>query len=104
VTGVNADPRVLAFHRLLYGTPSLVARLHGYLERSEAALAAVLGGSLEARLAAGQVIAVQRILAMDNWRRISGGERLSEVRQDALVVAERAFVRLAAGLPEFATE
>ena len=73
MTGVNADPQVLAFHRLLYGTPSLVARLYEYLERSEDALAAALGGDLEARLAAGQIIAVQRILAMDNWRRIAGG-------------------------------
>ncbi|WP_221348380.1 TetR/AcrR family transcriptional regulator [Streptomyces beigongshangae] len=104
VTGISDDPHVLAFHRLLYGTPSLVARLHEYLERSEAALAAALGGGLDARLAAGQVVAVQRILAMDNWRRIAGGEDVAKVRQDAFAASERAFARLGGGLPEYATE
>ncbi|MGW6013874.1 TetR/AcrR family transcriptional regulator [Streptomyces sp. NPDC055210] len=104
VTGVNDDPQVLAFHRLLYGTPSLVARLYEYLERSEAALAAALGGDLEARLAAGQIVAVQRILAMDNWRRIAQGEGIAKVRQDAVAAAEAAFARLAAGLPAYEME
>ncbi|MFG3251576.1 TetR/AcrR family transcriptional regulator [Streptomyces sp. NPDC048187] len=99
VTGLNDHPAVLAFHRLLYGTPSLVARMHTQLERSEAALAEALGGDLEARLAAGQIIAVQRILALDNWRRIADGERVEDVRPDAVAAAERAFAGLAAGLP-----
>ncbi len=103
VTGVNADPHVLAFHRLLYGTPSLVARLYAYLERSEAALGAALGGTLEARLAAGQIVAVQRILAMDNWRRIADGEDVAVVRRDAVAATEAAFARLAEGLAEYAT-
>ncbi|GGQ95011.1 TetR family transcriptional regulator [Streptomyces flaveolus] len=102
VTGLNDRPDVLAFHRLLYGTPALVARLHGHLERSEAALAEALGGDLDARLAAGQIIAVQRILAQDNWRRIAAGERAEDVRADAVAAAERAFARLAAGLPRLA--
>lgn len=98
VTGLNDHPAVLAFHRLLYGTPSLAARLYAYLERSEAALAEALGGDLEARLAAGQIIAVQRILALENWRRIAEGESADEVVADAISEAERAFDRLAAGL------
>jgi AcrR family transcriptional regulator len=98
VTGLNDHPAVLAFHRLLYGTPSLAARLYAYLERSEAALAEALGGDLEARLAAGQIIAVQRILALENWRRIAEGESADEVAADAVSEAERAFDRLAAGL------
>jgi AcrR family transcriptional regulator len=102
VTGLNDAPGVLAFHRLLYGTPSLVARLYGYLERSESALAEVLGGDLEARLAAGQIIAVQRILALENWRRIAGGERVADVRRDAVAAAESAFARLGDGLPRYA--
>ncbi|MET7273662.1 TetR family transcriptional regulator [Streptomyces flaveolus] len=102
VTGLNDRPDVLAFHRLLYGTPALVARLHGHLERSEAALAEALGGDLDARLAAGQIIAVQRILAQENWRRIAAGERAEDVRADAVAAAERAFARLAAGLPRLA--
>ncbi|MFI7875029.1 TetR/AcrR family transcriptional regulator [Streptomyces salinarius] len=103
VTGLNDHPAVLAFHRLLYGTPALVARMHTQLERSEAALAEVLGGDLEARLAAGQIIAVQRVLALDNWRRIAGGERVEDVRGDAVAAAERAFAGLAAGLPGLTT-
>ncbi|MBO4259266.1 TetR/AcrR family transcriptional regulator [Streptomyces griseorubiginosus] len=102
VTGLNDHPAVLAFHSLLYGTPSLVARVHTYQERSEAALAEALGGGLEARLAAGQIIAVQRILALENWRRIAAGESIEEVRSDAVRAAERAFDMLAAGLPQFA--
>ncbi|WOT35668.1 TetR family transcriptional regulator [Streptomyces coeruleorubidus] len=99
VTGLNDDPRVLAFHELLYGTPSLVARAYAHQERAEAALAEVLGGDLDARLAAGQIMAVRRILAMENWRRIAAGERVADVRPDAVAAAERAFGRLAAGLP-----
>ncbi|MCM1968795.1 MULTISPECIES: TetR family transcriptional regulator [Streptomyces] len=98
VTGLNDRPQVLAFHSLLYGTPSLVARAYTHQQRSEAALADALGGDLDARLAAGQIIAVQRILALENWRRISGGERVEDVRGDAVAAAEQAFGRLAQGL------
>ncbi|MGI5426779.1 TetR/AcrR family transcriptional regulator [Streptomyces sp. CA-179760] len=99
VTGLNDHPQVLAFHALLYGTPSLVARAHTHQERSEAALAEVLGGDLDARLAAGQIMAVLRVLALENWRRIAAGERVADVRADAVAAAERAFRWLAAGLP-----
>ncbi|MFE1116468.1 TetR/AcrR family transcriptional regulator [Streptomyces rochei] len=102
VTGLNDDPDVLAFHALLYGTPALVARLHTHLERSEAALGRALGGDLDARLAAGQIVAVQRVLAQENWRRIAAGERVADVRGDAVAAAERAFGVLAAGLPRLA--
>ncbi|ALO94613.1 TetR family transcriptional regulator [Streptomyces olivaceoviridis] len=99
VTGLNDHPGVLAFHRLLYGTPSLVARAYAHQERSEAALAEALGGDLAARLAAAQIIAVQRVLALENWRRIAAGEPVAEVAPDAVAAAERAFRRLAQGLP-----
>lgn len=98
VTGLSDHPNVLAFHRLLYGTPSLVARLYGYVERSEEALAEALGGGLDARLAAGQIIAVQRILALENWRRMADGERAEDVHGDAVAAAERAFRRLREGM------
>ncbi|MET9832866.1 TetR family transcriptional regulator [Streptomyces sp. NPDC006385] len=99
ITGLNEDPEVLAFHALLYGTPALVARLYAHLERSEAALAEALGGDLDARLAAGQIVAVQRILAQENWRRIAAGERVAEVKRDAVAAAERAFGALEARVP-----
>ncbi|MFF3330239.1 TetR/AcrR family transcriptional regulator [Streptomyces sp. NPDC002888] len=104
VTGLNDHPQVLAFHTLLYGTPSLAARVYAYQERSEAALAEALGGDLAARLAAGQIIAVQRVLALDNWRRIADGERLADVAADAVAAAERAFGLLEKGLPWLAEE
>ncbi|MFE1426751.1 TetR family transcriptional regulator [Streptomyces fungicidicus] len=104
VTGLSDDPDVLAFHALLYGTPALVARLHGHLERSEEALAEALGGGLGARLAAGQITAVRRILAQENWRRIAAGERAGEVREDAVAAAERAFGVLARVLPPLLSE
>lgn len=102
VTGLNDHPQVLAFHTLLNSTATLVARQHAYLERSEAALAEALGGTLDARLAAGQIIAVQRILAQDNWRRIAAGERVEDVREDAVRAAERAFGRLERALAPLA--
>ncbi|MGX1886440.1 TetR/AcrR family transcriptional regulator [Streptomyces sp. NPDC055287] len=100
VTGLNDHVGVLAFHRLLYGTPSLVARLHAYVQRSEQALAAALGGSdpLASRLAAGQIVAVQRILAEENWRRIEAGASAKEVLPEAVVAAEMAFEQLRDGL------
>ncbi|MEV5467641.1 TetR family transcriptional regulator [Streptomyces griseoincarnatus] len=104
VTGLNDDSDVLAFHTLLYGTPSLVARLYGHLERTEEALAEALGGGLDARLAAGQIIAVRRILAQENWRRIAAGETLDAVGEDAVAAAERAFGVLARSLPPIVTK
>jgi len=91
VTGLNDHPGVRAYYALLYGTPALVARLYGFLERSEEALTDALGGGFAARLAAGQIIAVRRILALENWRRIAEGESVEEVRAWAVEAAERAF-------------
>ncbi|MGW0736695.1 TetR/AcrR family transcriptional regulator [Streptomyces sp. NPDC002851] len=105
VTGLNDDPEALAFQRLLYGTPSLLARLHTYQRRSEQALAKaladVLGDGVEARLAAGQIVAVQRILAEDNARRIAAGETADALRAEAKAAARSAFAQLRSGLGEF---
>lgn len=98
VTGLCDVPEVLAFLRLLYGTPSLVARMYAYQGRSEAALARALGGGPPERLAAGQIIAVLRILALDNWRRIDAGESADRVYPGAVQAAEQAFVQLRTGL------
>lgn len=98
VTGLCDVPAVLAFHRLLYGTPSLVARLYAYQGRSEAALARALGDGVSDRLAAGQIVAVLRILALDNWRRISEGRSADEVYGDAVGAAELGFAQLRSGL------
>lgn len=105
VTGLSDDPRVLAFHGLLYGTPSLVARAYAYQGRSEDALTGALTGApggapagVAARLAAGQIVAVQRVLAEENWRRIAAGESADQVYADALVAAELGFGQLRDGL------
>ncbi|MER6184651.1 TetR/AcrR family transcriptional regulator [Streptomyces sp. NPDC001652] len=102
ITGLSDHPAVLAFYDLLYGTPALVARMYAHLERSEEALAEALGGDLDARLAAGQIVAVRRVLAQENWRRVTGGEDVGVVRAEAVAAAERAFELLGAGLPHLA--
>ncbi|WP_411107830.1 TetR/AcrR family transcriptional regulator [Streptomyces sp. c-19] len=100
VTGLCDHPAVLAYLRLLYGTPALVARMHAYQLRSEAALADALAGDpLGARLAAGQIVTVLRILAEENTARIAGGETVEAVEADAVAAAELAFHALREGLP-----
>ncbi|MFE4331514.1 TetR/AcrR family transcriptional regulator [Streptomyces sp. NPDC056831] len=100
VTGLCDAPQVLAFMRLLYGTPSLVARMYAYQGRSEAALARALGDRVRDRLAAGQIIAVQRILGLENWRLIDAGESADEAYGGAVEAAELAFAQLRSGLGE----
>ena len=114
VTGLSDDPDVLAFHELLYGTPSLVARLHAYGERDERALADALavetgtegggagvGPGVRAALAAGQITAVRRVLARANWGRISAGRSARAQYPEAVAAAELAFTQLGTGLREF---
>ncbi|MFD7018808.1 TetR/AcrR family transcriptional regulator [Streptomyces sp. NPDC059928] len=98
VTGLCDHPNVLAYHRLLYGTPSLAAGMHAYQNRSQRALAAELGEGLSAQLAAGQISAVQRILAEENVRRIAAGESAQALYPQAVRAADRAFEQLGAGL------
>ncbi|MFG3280771.1 TetR family transcriptional regulator [Streptomyces sp. NPDC048111] len=98
VTGLCDNAQVRAYHALLYGTPSLVARLYGYQGRSEQALAAELGEGVGARVAAGQIIAAQRILAEENWNRIAGGASADALYEDALAAADHAFHQLSQGL------
>ncbi|MFJ6697044.1 TetR family transcriptional regulator [Streptomyces sp. NPDC091272] len=103
ITGLCDDARVLAYQRLLYGTPSLEARLYTYLRRSEAALARALaevfGEGMTARLAAGQIVVVLQTLALENWRRIEEeGEGADEVHEAAVEAGRLAFRLLRDGL------
>ncbi|MGW4663994.1 TetR family transcriptional regulator [Streptosporangium sandarakinum] len=133
VTGLNDDPEVLAYHRMIFSTPSLAARLMHHMTADEEALAGALtetpagpggiggpegaegpdgsgssdgsGGSgsgamddLVARLVAGQVLAVQRVLARRNWAELVGGRTASEVHPEAVTAADRAFALLRDGL------
>jgi AcrR family transcriptional regulator len=105
VTGLNDHPDVVAFHRLVFGTPSLAGRLTQYMLDDEDALAAVLGDGVGARLQAAQVIAVQRVLARTNWQKIAAGRSAQDVHPEALADADLAFAALraansAANLPE----
>jgi AcrR family transcriptional regulator len=94
VTGLNDHPEVIAFHRLVFGTPSLAGRLSRYLLEDEDALAGALGDSIEARLRAAQVLAVQRVLARTNWQKIADGRTARDVYPEAVADADTAFTPL----------
>lgn len=107
ITGLNDDADVLAFHALVYSTPSLVARVSQYLAQAEEELAKSLVDAIDpecreitAALLAGQVIATQRILASVNWRRIVGGRSADMVHPEAVADADHAFALLRRGLAE----
>ncbi|MFC8535775.1 TetR/AcrR family transcriptional regulator [Streptomyces sp. NPDC057249] len=95
VTGLNDHPEVVAFHRLVFSTPSLAGRLTQYQLEDEEALADALGEGIRARLLAAQVLAVQRVLARANWQRIADGRTAHDVRPQAVADADHAFGRLA---------
>lgn len=109
VTGLNDDPEVLAFHNMIFSTPSLAARLNEYTVRDEEALAdalvqtAHIPDQLTARLAAAQIIAAQRILARENWRRLAAGETAATLYDTAKAAADNAFRLLTSGLGRLAT-
>lgn len=94
VTGLNDHPEVVAFHRLVFSTPSLAGRLTQYLLEDEEALAAALGQGIEARLRAAQVLAAQRVLARANWQKIAAGRTARDVHPEAVTDASQAFAHL----------
>lgn len=94
VTGLNDHPEVVAFHRLVFTTPSLAGRLTQYMLEDEEALAGALGPGIQARLRAAQVLAVQRVLARANWQKIAGGRTAPEVHPEAVADAGLAFAQL----------
>jgi AcrR family transcriptional regulator len=97
VTGLNDHPEVLAFHRLVFTTPSLAGRLTQYLLDDEEALAGALGPGIEARLRAAQVLAVQRVLARTNWQKLADGRAARDVHPEAVADADHAFAQLRSG-------
>lgn len=102
ITGLNDHPVVRAFNDMLYGTPSLLARLVRYAERDEELLAGALlepgGDALTAGLAAAQIITVHHRLAQENWRKLAGGRALAEALPEAHADADRAYDLLGEGL------
>ncbi|MCK9929486.1 TetR family transcriptional regulator [Frankia sp. Mgl5] len=112
VTGLCDVPEVLAYHRLVFSTPSLLGRMAQYTAADEDALAdafAEAAGSpaaqVDARLAAAAVLTVQRVLARENWHRLDAGAAAADVLPDAEAAARRAFGALAglANLPGLAS-
>jgi AcrR family transcriptional regulator len=97
VTGLNDHPEVLAFHRLVFTTPSLAGRLTRYTLDNEQALAAALGGDVAAQLGAAQVLAVQRVLARINWQKLADGQAADDVYPEAVADCDRAFGLLSTG-------
>ncbi|MGW1127991.1 TetR/AcrR family transcriptional regulator [Streptomyces sp. NPDC002526] len=94
VTGLNDHPEVVAFHRLVFTTPSLAGRLTQYRLEDEEALADALGQGIRAHLRAAQVLAVQRVLARANWRKIADGRTAHAVHPEAVADADEAFSHL----------
>ncbi|MFD4573915.1 TetR/AcrR family transcriptional regulator [Streptomyces sp. NPDC058417] len=94
VTGLNDHPEVVAFHRLVFTTPSLAGRLTRYQLDDEEALAHALGEGIRARLLAAQVLAVQRVLARTNWQKIADGRTARAIHPEATADADLAFGQL----------
>lgn len=97
VTGLNDDPQVVAFHRMVFATPSLAARLFQHMAEDERALAETLAettDALTADLLAGQVLAAQRVLARRNWAALAAGRPIAEVEPEAVRAADHAFALL----------
>ncbi|MDJ0382033.1 TetR family transcriptional regulator [Streptomyces sp. G-G2] len=101
-TGLNDDPRSLAFYRLIGSTESLAAGLTRYTARGIDALAEALRETgldpLTARLAAAQVVVVQRELAHANHVCLIGGESAADRYPEAVRAVHHAFDLLRDGL------
>ncbi|MEU4540459.1 TetR family transcriptional regulator [Streptosporangium sp. NPDC023825] len=97
VTGLNDHPEVLGYHRMVFSTPSLAARVLHYMALDEGALAAALAedtDELTALLVAGQVLATQRVLARRNWLTLVGGATAEGTYPSAVAAADHAFALL----------
>lgn len=107
VTGLNDNAEVLAYYRMVFETASLAARVTAYVSLDEAALAVALGETggaappLTAELAAAQIISVQRVLARENWVRLSQGRSAAEAYPAAVANADHAFGLLRSGLATY---
>ncbi|WP_067794001.1 TetR/AcrR family transcriptional regulator [Actinomadura formosensis] len=93
------------FARLLDSSPALQARTREIFERREAELAATFAeedrvgdGGLTARLVAGQVTAVHRVLFHESCRRLLDGQDPDEIAGRLAQAAQNAFDLLEAGI------
>jgi AcrR family transcriptional regulator len=102
ITGLCDDAGVLAFHRLVYETQSLRARLSTVDEENAAALAEALAEAtddrgIRPRALAAQVGAVWWALARANWTQLAEGRSAAEVHPEARAAAADAFALLTHG-------
>jgi AcrR family transcriptional regulator len=103
-SGLNDDPNVLEFLRLVLDTPSVASRMRDYTLRGVEALTDALRAAnpaqdeLTARLAAAQLVAVLQALAEFNWRALLDGTSADTHYPAALHATERAFELLTGGI------
>ncbi|MFJ4670859.1 TetR/AcrR family transcriptional regulator [Kitasatospora purpeofusca] len=98
-TGLNDDPEVLAFLRLVYETPELSAQLLDYVDADADALAEALDptGGITAQLFAAQYVAVRQVLARTAWARLADGQDIAEAGPQAVAETAAAFALLRDG-------
>ncbi|WP_020500750.1 TetR/AcrR family transcriptional regulator [Sciscionella marina] len=103
LTGLDDSALAITFHELLYSTPTLMARLTGYMLDQERKLAEELcatGGvseKLTARILAAQIFGIQRILSTHNAEEIRSGRRAEDIHPAAIAQTEAAYDRLERG-------
>ncbi|MFC9330653.1 TetR/AcrR family transcriptional regulator [Kitasatospora sp. NPDC057015] len=103
VTGLCDHPQVIAFHRLIYGTPSLSSHLLDFLAADTRALAEALAEAVDGpdeltpRLIAAQYIAMRQELTRTNWAALAAGLDADRAHPRAAADAERAFALLGTG-------
>lgn len=85
VTGLNDDPDVRAYHRLVMSTPGLVGRMALYNARQDTSLTDALARTwrvprddLAATLVARQVLSAHLVLALRNVAAIESGTRADD--------------------------
>lgn len=106
ITGLIDRPQTLALYHLVNTTSSLVERLVQFAARGEDALTDALHQAnptappLTARLAAVQIIAVQRELARHNVDQLASGRTADDLHAEAVRSADHAFHLLRRGLHE----
>lgn len=101
-TGLNDDPEIMAFLKLISGTDSPAARVMRYTAHGTDTLAEALRGSgldpLTERLTAAHVIVVERELFFMNHECLVNGESAADRYPDAASAINRGFDLLRDGL------
>ncbi|MFF4709350.1 TetR/AcrR family transcriptional regulator [Streptomyces sp. NPDC001288] len=107
ITGLNDNPDVIAYGKLVFGTPVLTAARSRYQDRCEQLLGEALRETvpgqdpLRARLAACQISAVLFLLMRTNRERVADGTPADTLAVRARDDAATAFTMLRQGLSSF---